>query len=230
MTERFSHLAMTVGPAWWMSAASRTPDARARAEAVVRRAERIMATAARERGHWKGNVVETARVAGIMAAKRTSRPHPYVPSVADRMQRRRRVYGSALSPCVTVAGCRGVTGVEMEALTAARVAALTVYDMCKSVGEGHPDRPDSPPGKIRRQIRPLARRKHVKRRRGLTTRQTQRMGTIAAICISEKKGVRKAACPMARFVENHGLEGDAHAGPGHRQVGLLDRRDIQNHA
>ena len=82
----------------------------------------------------KGDVLAVARVAGIQAAKRTSdliplcHPLPlsrvaveFEPVEADRLQ--------------IVATCRvsGQTGVEMEALTAASVAALTVYDMCKAI-------------------------------------------------------------------------------------------------
>jgi cyclic pyranopterin monophosphate synthase len=83
----------------------------------------------------KGNVFATARVAGIMAAKRTSdlipMCHPLnithcevdlaIPTSADRV--------------VITATTRitGQTGVEMEALTAVTIAALTIYDMCKAV-------------------------------------------------------------------------------------------------
>ncbi|OGV65873.1 MAG: hypothetical protein A2498_10050 [Lentisphaerae bacterium RIFOXYC12_FULL_60_16] len=51
-------------------------------------------------------------------------------------------------------------------------------------------------------------------------------GTVAAVCISEKKGERKHAAPSARLLANHGIEGDAHAGPWHRQVSLLDAGDV----
>jgi len=51
-------------------------------------------------------------------------------------------------------------------------------------------------------------------------------GKIEAICISEKKGVRKTPLAVATFAGNHGIEGDAHAGAWHRQVSLLDARDV----
>ncbi len=51
-------------------------------------------------------------------------------------------------------------------------------------------------------------------------------GSIVAVCISEKKGVRKTAVPSATLVENHGLENDAHAGNWHRQVSLLSLQKI----
>jgi molybdopterin adenylyltransferase len=51
-------------------------------------------------------------------------------------------------------------------------------------------------------------------------------GKLEAICLSEKKGIRKTACATAQLVANHGIEGDAHAGPWHRQVSLLAAEDI----
>lgn len=47
------------------------------------------------------------------------------------------------------------------------------------------------------------------------------MGIIKAICISEKRGTVKKTVDSARFIENFGIEGDAHAGNWHRQVSLL---------
>ncbi len=53
------------------------------------------------------------------------------------------------------------------------------------------------------------------------------MGRIEAICVSDRKGVRKQPLPRATLLENHGIEGDCHAGPWHRQVSLLDVADIE---
>ncbi|NQU40595.1 MAG: cyclic pyranopterin monophosphate synthase MoaC [Lentisphaerae bacterium] len=84
----------------------------------------------------KGNVVETARIAGIMAAKRTSNLIPMChPLLLDHVAVTADWEGDVLRIESSVR-CAGVTGVEMEALTAASVAALTVYDMCKSAGKG----------------------------------------------------------------------------------------------
>ena len=47
------------------------------------------------------------------------------------------------------------------------------------------------------------------------------MGTIIAVCISEKKGTLKQAIEYGNLIENHGLENDAHAGNWHRQISLL---------
>jgi len=52
-------------------------------------------------------------------------------------------------------------------------------------------------------------------------------GTISAICVSEKKGVQKTPVDEAALVAEHGIDGDAHAGPWHRQVSFLDAKDVQ---
>ena len=49
------------------------------------------------------------------------------------------------------------------------------------------------------------------------------MGKIVAICISKKKGVQKEDVKQCKLIENHGLDGDAHAGSWHRQVSLLSK-------
>ena len=53
------------------------------------------------------------------------------------------------------------------------------------------------------------------------------MGTIIAVCISREKGTAKYPVNSARFIENHGLEHDAHAGSWHRQVSLLSLEKIE---
>ncbi|MFQ5630251.1 MAG: cyclic pyranopterin monophosphate synthase MoaC [bacterium] len=81
----------------------------------------------------KGDALQVARLAGIMAAKRTHELiplcHPLLLSHID-VQIRLRDDGAEIESTVV---CEGKTGVEMEALTACSVAALTIYDMCKSV-------------------------------------------------------------------------------------------------
>lgn len=82
----------------------------------------------------KGNVLETARIAGIMAAKKTSElipmchplnlTHVQIDFIADEIKKNIDIQ--------TAVRTIDQTGVEMEALTAVSVAALTIYDMCKS--------------------------------------------------------------------------------------------------
>lgn len=112
-------------------------DRFARAQAVIRMTpetlEKILSGSSR-----KGNVLETARIAGVMAAKRTGTlipmchplnlSHVQVDFDPDPETRSIRITASVR---VT-----GRTGVEMEALTAVSVAALTIYDMCKSHDKG----------------------------------------------------------------------------------------------
>jgi cyclic pyranopterin monophosphate synthase len=105
----------------------------ARASGLVRMEAATLALI-RDKGLAKGDVLEVARLAGIMAAKRTGEliplchPLPITAATVDftfesetllRIEATVRVFGR--------------TGVEMEALTAVSVAALTVYDMCKAV-------------------------------------------------------------------------------------------------
>jgi len=108
----------------------------ARASAVVRMRPETLALI-RDRKLSKGDVVEVARLAGIMAAKKTAdliplcHPLPLTSITLDfafvdpdslRIEATAKVFGR--------------TGVEMEALTAVSVAALTVYDMCKAADRG----------------------------------------------------------------------------------------------
>ncbi len=90
-----------------------------------------------DRGHKKGDVLEVARLAGIMAAKRTADLIPLCHPLALEAVRIdfSPVDQNALRIEATVE-VTAKTGVEMEALTAVSVAALTVYDMCKSVDRG----------------------------------------------------------------------------------------------
>jgi cyclic pyranopterin phosphate synthase len=89
-------------------------------------------------GHKKGDVLGVARLAGIMAAKRTPDLIPLCHPLALASVEVDLVPDSARNAVDIRATCRlvGRTGVEMEALTAASVAALTVYDMCKAVDRG----------------------------------------------------------------------------------------------
>jgi len=86
----------------------------------------------------KGDVLTTAEIAGVMAAKRT---HELIPLCHPLMLNRVLVELSLVDdpPSVAIRAevrCSGKTGVEMEALTAVSVAGLTVYDMAKAVDRG----------------------------------------------------------------------------------------------
>jgi cyclic pyranopterin monophosphate synthase len=110
-------------------------DRRALARAVVRMAPETAAAIARGDAP-KGDVVGTARIAGIQAAKRTAELiplcHPLPLSFVDV----RIEVGDTDVAIEAEARTSAQTGVEMEALTAASVAALTVYDMVKGIERG----------------------------------------------------------------------------------------------
>jgi cyclic pyranopterin monophosphate synthase len=92
--------------------------------------------AIREQRSPKGDPLEVARIAGIMAAKRTAELIPLchnLPLSHADVQLVLKADGIAIS---ATARTDGKTGVEMEALSAASVAALTIYDMCKAIDKG----------------------------------------------------------------------------------------------
>ncbi len=96
------------------------------------------ATVAAVKGHQtpKGDPLEAARLAGIMGAKRTAELIPLchpLPLTHVDVRATIRDYGVELEASVST---NAQTGVEMEALTAVSIAALTIYDMCKALDKG----------------------------------------------------------------------------------------------
>jgi len=92
----------------------------------------------RQGGHKKGDVLAVARLAGIMAAKKTG---DLIPLCHPLMLTHVQVNFTLLTDnttlqCQATVKTSGQTGVEMEALTAVHIALLTVYDMCKAVDRG----------------------------------------------------------------------------------------------
>lgn len=89
------------------------------------------------RGHAKGDVLEVARLAGIMAAKRTADLIPLChPLALQSVKLDLKPHGDDAIRIEATVGITAKTGVEMEALTAVSIAALTIYDMCKAVDRG----------------------------------------------------------------------------------------------
>jgi len=132
----FSHLSQA-GRARMVDVADKPVTRRvALAEAWVNVGPGIAERLRQEGGLAKGNVLETARIAGIMAAKRTAVLIPMChPLALDLVDVSAELVGDRVR-LVATAAAEGKTGVEMEAMTAAAVAALTVYDMVKSAGRG----------------------------------------------------------------------------------------------
>ena len=90
-----------------------------------------------DRGHTKGDVLEVARLAGIMASKRTADLIPLChPLALQSVQLDLQPQGDDTIRIEATVEVTAKTGVEMEALTAVSVAALTIYDMCKAVDRG----------------------------------------------------------------------------------------------
>ncbi len=104
----------------------------ARAEGFVSLAAQTVALI-RSSGLKKGDVLSVARIAAIMAAKETSRLIPLChPLPIEQVELQFFLQDDGLR-IEASARCHARTGIEMEALTAVSVAALTVYDMCKAV-------------------------------------------------------------------------------------------------
>jgi cyclic pyranopterin phosphate synthase len=122
---------------------ARMVDVTEKAETVrVARAEAFVEMSAdtvrllRERQMPKGDPLEVARIAGIQAGKKTSELIPLChPLALTHLDVSIEITDSG-AKIGSVARTKGETGVEMEALTAAAVACLTLYDMCKAVEKG----------------------------------------------------------------------------------------------
>lgn len=81
----------------------------------------------------KGDVLSTARIAGIQAAKQTGTTIPLCHNLTLEKVTIDFVFEPDGIRVISMAKCTGKTGVEMEALTGASVALLTIYDMCKAI-------------------------------------------------------------------------------------------------
>ncbi|MGE0722778.1 MAG: cyclic pyranopterin monophosphate synthase MoaC [Alphaproteobacteria bacterium] len=115
------------------SETARTATAKGRVRMQPETLRQIM-----DNGIAKGDVLAVARLAGIMAAKRTAELIPLCHPLPLASVTLDLSCDPATSTVEITASCRvtGRTGVEMEAMTAVSVAALTVYDMCKAVDRG----------------------------------------------------------------------------------------------
>jgi len=137
MSEDFSHLDDTGGISMVDVGAKRTTSREAVASATVRMKPETLKRLV-ERALPKGDVLATAKVAGVLAAKQT----PSLIPLAHPIQINSVDITFDLDPASgsievrAIVRCDGKTGVEMEAMTACAVAALTIYDMCKSAEKG----------------------------------------------------------------------------------------------
>lgn len=179
-------------------------------------------------GCKKGDVLAVAQVAGIMAAKRcwelVPMCHPIALtgadvsfSLVDAPARR----GVAIE---ATCRCTGETGVEMEALTAASVAALTVYDMLKA------HQRDMVVESTRLLEKDGGKSGHfvaAEKHGGVaSSAPATPHGRVEAVSVSERKGTRKVPRDSIELVVGTGVVGDAHAGAWHRQVSLLPAESV----
>lgn len=137
MKKKLSHIGAAGTPAMVNVSEKASTLRIARARAVVNVGKQILALLSdNEIMVKKGPVFQTAIIAGIMGAKRTSELIPLCHPIGlddckvDIAVKKGKVVIETQATTV------GKTGVEMEALTAASIAALTVYDMCKAVSHG----------------------------------------------------------------------------------------------
>lgn len=134
MSELFSHINQR-GDAHMVDVSEKKITTReAKAESIILMSEKTLNMILEEK-HQKGDVFATARIAGIQAAKKTWELIPLChPLLLTKIEI--NIQADIDKSCIRIESfCRlnGQTGVEMEALVAASVAALTIYDMCKAV-------------------------------------------------------------------------------------------------
>jgi len=162
----------------------------------------------------KGDVLTAAQIAGIMAAKKT----PYLlPLCHQLLLTNIKVefnlpHDGDFIEVTAAAKGTGRTGMEMEALVAAAISVLTIYDMCKGVDKDMT-------------IEEIYLTKKGGGKSGIYT-APHREAKLIAICLSQEKGTKKEPIARGWLEEEKGLSGDAHAG-GIREVSLLAVESIQ---
>ncbi len=215
----------------------------ARAGARVWMAERTLALL-EQIALPKGDVLAVARVAGIQAAKRTAELipmcHPLSLTHVELAFAVHRPENRVDIECI--ARTDGKTGVEMEALTGVSVAALTIYDMCKAVDRGMVvgdvrllEKTGGKEDYVRPETPVIGEAAFVaadplapapEDNGGTVPGMPTMVGTVVSVNVSPGKGERKKPAERVSLRVEHGIEGDGHAGPWHRQVSLLAQESI----
>lgn len=155
----------------------------------------------------KGDVLSVAQIAGIMGAKKTSELIPMCHNIFLTGADLRFNFIEKGVEVEAEVKTTGKTGVEMEALTAVSLACLTIYDMCKGVDKDMT-------------IEDIKLMKKTGGKSETYLRQETK-GKVLSVNRSDKKGVVKNPIEEGMFLEEFGLQDDAHGGPWHRQVSLL---------
>ncbi len=192
----------------------------------------------RDRKMAKGDVLGIAQVAGIMAAKQTSQQiplcHPLILTNVDMDFYIIEERNSILIRSIVMT--TGKTGVEMEALHAVAIAALTIYDICKAVERGieitnihlvekDGGRSGHYQGKsYLKQGQDNAEADNQKIKQGEGDKSK---GVVLAVCIGDSRQNSKKQVSSALAIEDFGLEGDIHAGLDHKQISLLSLPSLE---
>ncbi len=170
-------------------------------------------------GIKKGDVLSVAQVAGIMGAKNTASLipmcHPLMLTSVDISFQFDHDNSSIIIK--SQVKTTGKTGVEMEAITAVSIAALTIYDMGKALDRWMEI------GGIMLVEKSGGKSGHVIQEE---KNQLAQSGRLYSICVSPERGQIKREVFQANMLENHGIENDGHAGPWTRQVTCLDRASV----
>lgn len=158
----------------------------------------------------KGDVLSVAQIAGIIGAKKTS---DLIPMCHNIFISSADIDFEVLDREIIVTSTvktSSQTGIEMEALTSVSLACLTIYDMCKAVDK-------------EMEITDIYLEEKLGGKSGHYKKSIlNEIGRVESINISETKGVVKLPIGEGNFIQDYGLEGDAHSGKWHRQVSLLD--------
>ncbi len=157
----------------------------------------------------KGDVLTVAKIAGVMAAKRTAEIVPLChPLSLSEVDVSFSLRDGGIVEIRSTVKANERTGVEMEALVAVSAAALTIYDMCKAASR-------------RITITGIRLLEKEGGRSGRFIASEGIKGEVVAVNLSEKRGVPKRNVGSGYLKEGWGLEGDAHAGEWERQISLF---------
>ncbi len=185
----------------------------------------------------KGDVLGIAQVAGIMAAKETSHLipmcHPLIITNVDMDFYLMEEKNSILIRSIVMT--TGKTGVEIEALHAVSVAALTIYDVCKAVDRGieisHIHLVEKDGGQSGhyqgKSYLNVEEKRETSYPEGEEEIQKDRKGKVLAVCIGDSREIPKKEVPNAVLIKDFGIEGDVHAGRDHKQVSLLSLASLE---
>jgi cyclic pyranopterin phosphate synthase len=226
------------GQAHMVDVSSKAPTERtAMAEAIVRMNPETL-EAVLEGAVPKGDVLAVARVAGIMAAKKTSDLiplcHPLPISAVTVLCEPDEA--ECIIRILATVRVTGTTGVEMEALTAASVAALTIYDMLKAVERGITieairliSKEGGKSGSFRAEDKPASSGRHAAQRRASGVQiKTRRARAVAVSEVAVEAPVRKNVADasnkreaLRRFMQARGLTAHAWTRDAGLAVGVL---------